>query len=641
MQPTEIAMPAAAGGPMALLMRMLEWPSRAARYVGGAALFAIMALTATDVVLRNLFSMVVPGGMELTGILMIFVTLSTLSLVELDRGHIRVDILLNMVPEHVRLPLTAGGLLMTFATIVMTTVQVARQSIYQADNGITTSVTALPEWPFAMIAAIFMGLFALALLRNLGEAVAGVLLRGNRVSLAILTLWIATALAIVWFSLRPGDMPFDIPRDMRGFACILLCFVLIFLGVHIAAAMAVSAVLGISLMISPLASLTSLGTTTLDVVRDPTWSAVPLFTWMGLIVVGSGFAESLYRAAYKWIGHLPGGLASASTVACTGLSSIVGDTLSGVYAMGSIALPQMKAYGYDMKLATASIACAATIGVMLPPSIAFIVYGMITEVSIGKLFLAGIFPGLLFAVILVGMITLRAMINPALAPRGPRSSWSERLSASSETWPIIALVLLVLGGIYAGVVTTNEAGGLGACGALVIAALTGRLRGDTLWRSIEQTLRLSTAIMVIFMFATVFSRFIAVSGLTVQLAQFITDLELGKYQLLAAILAFYLVAGMFMNALPLLVLTVPLFYPLAIAAGFDPIWFGVICVVMAELGVVTPPIGVNVFAISAMTKDVTMYQIFQGVFPFWFAFLMLVVLLTIFPQIALYLPSLM
>ncbi|MGB3503336.1 MAG: TRAP transporter large permease subunit [Mesorhizobium sp.] len=641
MQSTETAIPASAPTPTSTIVYALEWLSRAARYVGGAALFSIMALTAADVVLRNLFSMVVPGGVEIISFLMIFVALSTLSLVELDKGHIRVDILLNSVPRFVRLPLTAGGLLLTLATISITTVQVARQSLYQAENGIVASVTRLPEWPFALMAAIFMGLFALALLRNLGSAVAAVLASDDRRSMAILLIWAVAAIAIVWFALRPADLPFDIPRDMRGLACIFLCFVLIFLGVHIAAAMAVSAVLGISLMISPMASLTSLGTTTLDVVRDPTWSAVPLFTWMGLIVVGSGFAESLYRAAYKWIGHLPGGLASASTVACTGLSSIVGDTLSGVYAMGSIALPQMKSYGYDMKLAAASIACAATIGVMLPPSIAFIVYGMITEVSIGKLFLAGILPGILFAVILVGLITVRAMLNPALAPRGPRSSWSERMSASSETWPIIALVLIVLGGIYAGMVTTNEAGGLGACGALVIAALTGRLRGDTFWHSIEQTLRLSTAIMVIFMFATVFSRFIAVSGLTAQLAQIIADLELGKYQLLAAILVFYLIVGMFMNALPLLVLTVPLFFPLAMGAGFDPVWFGVICVVMVELGVVTPPIGVNVFAIAAMTKDVTMYQIFQGVFPFWFAFLILVVLITIFPQIALYLPSMM
>lgn len=613
----------------------------AARYLGGASLAAIMLLTVADVVMRNVLATVVPGGMELAGLLMVFVALSTLALVEQEKGHIRVDVLLNALPGYARTPLLAGGLLLTLATICITALQIASQALYLRSNGIVTGVLAIPEWPFAAAAALFMALFALALLVNLAAALGSVLDMRDGRSTAILATSAAFALAVVWFALRPGDLPVELPREMRGIGSIALCFILIFLGVHIAAAMAITALLGISLLIGPGASLTSLGTTALDVVGDQTWSAVPLFTWMGLIVVACGFAESLYRAAYRWIGHLPGGLASASTVACAGLSSIVGDTLSGVYSMGSIALPQMRAYGYDMKLAAASIACAATIGVMIPPSIAFIVYGMITEVSIGKLFVAGILPGILFALILIAMITVRAMIDPALAPRGEKSSWRERLASTVEIWPIVALILLVLGGLYGGLVTPNEAGGLGVGGALVIAALTGRLSRASLWRSIEMTLRLSTAIIVIFMFATVFSRFIAISGLTGQLADLIAGMRLGKYELLAAIIAFYVVIGMFMNALPALVLTVPLFFPLAMNAGFDPIWFGVVCVIMVELGVVTPPIGVNVFAIASLTKDVSMYEVFRGVFPFWFAFLGLVALITVFPQIVLFLPSLM
>jgi tripartite ATP-independent transporter DctM subunit len=334
-------------------------------------------------------------------------------------------------------------------------------------------------------------------------------------------------------------------------------------------------------------------------------------------------------------------LASASTVACAGLSSIVGDTLSGVYSMGSIALPEMRKYGYDMKLATASIACAATIGVLIPPSIAFIVYGMITEVSIGKLFMAGVLPGLLFAVLLIGLITIRAILNPSLAPRGEAASWSERWESSTQTWPIILLMLLVLGGIYSGAVTPNEAGGLGVVGALGIGGITRRLTLRAVWDSLTKTLRLTAGIILIFMFATAFGRFIAVSGLTTELANFVTEMELGKYQLIAAIMMFYVLMGMFMNALPALVLTVPLFFPLAVNAGFDPVWFGVLVVVMVELGVVTPPIGVNVFAIASMAKDVSMYQVFAGVMPFWIAFVLLVVLLVVFPQICLFLPSLM
>lgn len=622
------------------IVHTIAWPSRAAIHLGAAALVLMMALTVADVVLRNLLAFVVPGGMELTGLLMVIVALSTLAAVELEGGHIRVDLLLRALPATVRGPTIAGGLLLTFAIIAVTGVQMLWQAVHLYDNGIVTGVLGIPEWPIVACATIFLSMFALALLNNFTVALAAVTQLQDARSLIVLFAWAAAVAAILAVILFPQHMPFELPRGMRGLFAIGLCFVLIFLGVHVAAAMAATALLGISILIGSTASLTSLGTTTIDVVSDQTWSVVPLFTWMGLIVVASGLAEDLYRSAYRWIGHLPGGLASASTVACASLSSIVGDTLSGVYSMGSIALPQMRAYGYDMKLATASIACAATIGVMIPPSLAFIVYGMITEVSIGKLFMAGILPGILFAVILVTLITIRAKLNPALAPRGEVSSWNERMTSSARVWPIIVLMLLVLGGIYSGAVTPNEAGGLGAFGALAISALMRRLTWASLWQSIERALLLSAGIIVIFMFATAFSRFIAISGLTQQLADLIIGFELGRYQLIAAILLFYVLIGMFMNALPALVLTVPLFYPVAMSAGFDPIWFGVLVVIMVELGVVTPPIGVNVFAIASIAKDVSMYDIFRGVFPFWIAFLILIVLIVLFPQISLFLPSL-
>jgi tripartite ATP-independent transporter DctM subunit len=617
------------------------WPSRLALLAGGIALVVMMGLTVADVVLRNLFAVVVPGGMEMTGLLMIIVALSTLSVVELERSHIQVDLVLQALPDFVRLPTMAGGLLLTLATMTVAAVQILKQALYLKDNAIVTGVLRLPEWPFVLGATLFVALFALALLVNLVSALRAVAgLRDFR-SAAIVLIWTVAVAAIFWLAFYPGSLPFTLSHTLRGTLCIGLCFVLIFLGVHVAAAMAVTALLGISLLVGSSASLTSLGTTTIDVVSDQTWSVVPLFTWMGLIVVASGFAEELYRSAYRWIGHLPGGLASASTVACAGLASIVGDTLSGVYSMGAIALPQMKSYGYDMKLATASIACAATIGVMIPPSLGFIVYGMITEVSIGKLFIAGILPGILFAVILVALITLRAAINPALAPRGERSTWRERMESSAAVWPVLLLMILVLGGIYAGMVTPNEAAGLGVFGALIIAMLMRRLTFAAFLNSIARTLRLTAAIIVIFMFATAFSRFVAISGLTQQIADWVIGLSLGKYQLMGAILLFYVFIGMFMNALPALVLTVPLFFPIAMKAGFDPIWFGVIIVIMVELGVVTPPIGVNVFAMASMTDDLSMQDIFRGVIPFWIAYVVLIGLIVAFPQISLLLPSLM
>ncbi len=623
------------------LRRLLTWPNRAALAVGGLALVAMMALTATDVVLRNAFSIVVPGSLELNGLLTMLVVLAAVGTVELEKNHVQVDLLLRRMPQVLRQPSIAGGLLLALAIVTITVVRVVGQAMYLRGNGIVSAVLGLPEWPFVLIAAACLALFSLALLANLADALAAVVrLRDGRAA-AALACWAGASALVVQAIFDPSWLQALLPRGALGPVCIVLCFALIFVGVHVAVAMALTALLGIGLLVHPGAAMTSLGSTVIDVISNETWSVVPLFTWMGLLVVASGFAEALYLAAYRWIGHLPGGLASASTVACAGLSSIVGDTLSGVYSMGAIALPQMRAYGYDAKLATASIACAATIGVMIPPSLAFIVYGMITEVSIGKLFMAGIVPGLLFTSLLIALITLRATLNPLLAPRGETGTWRQRLDAAATTWPILLLMLFVLGGIYAGLVTPNEAAGLGVFGALVIAIAMRRLTVAAFLASITKTLRLTAAIIVIFLFATAFSRFIAISGLPQQLVDVVTAMNLGKYPLIGAILLFYVVIGMFMNALPALVLTVPLFFPIAVGAGFDPVWFGVLVVIMVELGVVTPPIGVNVFAIATLAKDVPMEDIFRGVMPFWLAYLALIGLIVAFPAIALFLPSLM
>lgn len=621
------------------LRRALHWPNRLAMAIGAIALVGLMGITAADVALRNLFATVLPGAMELNCVLTILVVLAALALVETEKGHIQVDLVLNALPPPLRRAMTAGALMVTIAIIVITMLRVFAQASYLQVNGIVTPALRLPIWPFVTCAGVFLLLFVVALLSSFAEALAGALRDTGPARFAVLGLWLLATIAILALSLEPQLLPGSPSQLLEGILCIGLCFVLIFLGVHVASGMAVAALLGISLLIGSGASLTSLGTTTVDVASNETWSVVPLFTWMGLIVVASGFADALYKAAYRWIGHLPGGLASASTVACAGLSSIVGDTLSGVYSMGAIALPQMRSYGYDMKLATASIACAATIGVMIPPSLAFIVYGMITQVSIGKLFMAGLIPGILFTVILIGLITLRAMLHPGLAPRGETSSWGDRLRSVRATWPVILLMALILGGLYSGAVDANEAGGLGVFGALVIAGATGRLTAAALSGTIGRTLRLTSTIILIFMFATVFGRFIAVSGLATELADLVQRLALGKYELIGAIMVFYVLIGMFMNSLPALVLTVPLFFPLAVQAGFDPVWFGVLVVIMVEIGVVTPPIGMNVFAIASIAEDVSMYQVFRGVLPFWSAFVALIVLIILFPQICLYLPS--
>ncbi len=275
-------------------------------YVAAIALAAMMILTVSDVTLRNLFSLVVSGGMELIGLLMIVVALATLAAAEVEGGHIRVDLLLRLMPDWLRAPTIAGGLLLTLATILIASYRIFLQARYLGDNHIITGVTGLPEWPFVAAATLFMLLFALALLSSLMSALGEALKQNDGRSITVLLVWTITVGLILLLALFPQYVPFELPRGVRGLFAISLCFALIFFGVHIAASMAVSALLGISILISSTASLTSLGTTTIDVVSDHTWSVVPLFTWMGLIVVASGFAEDLYRSAYRWIGHLPG-----------------------------------------------------------------------------------------------------------------------------------------------------------------------------------------------------------------------------------------------------------------------------------------------------------------------------------------------
>ncbi len=622
-----------------VIRRIFRIPIAVCNVIGGCALVGIVAVIFIDVFLRNIFSTVLDGAIEIVGILLMPVILAGLVQVEIKRGHIQVDVLVGRFSPALQSALTAAGYFLTLIISTIITWRVFAEVLFLKNNNIVTPLLQIPEWPVVVLAGAFFSLFSLAVFANLLQALADVVQMKNRGAYWILALGIFIGAFIGVLCFQPDLIKAHFSDTTWSVLVIALLFVLIFLKMHIAAALALTSVLGIGLLANPTAGLTNLAVTTLDVVDNYTWSVVPLFTWMGLLVFFAGFAAELYKMAYRWVGHFPGGLASASTLACSGLSAIVGDTLSGVYAMGSIALPEMKAYKYDMKLATATIACAATIGMLIPPSLGFIVYGMITEVSIGKLFMAGVLPGLLLTAVMVSIITLQCKLKPALGPRGEKSSWKERIFSLKLIWPIMLLMILVLGGIYAGIVTPNEAAGIGATGTIAISLITRRMSIHSFVKSLERALELTATIMLIFVFAFAFSHFVAMTGLTDDLAAWVIGLGLGKYALISCILLFYVLLGCVMNALPAVMLTLPIFYPIAVEAGFDPVWFGVLIILTVELGVITPPIGMNVFAMSAVAKDVPMYDIFKGVVPFWGAFVVVAVILVLFPEISLWLPE--
>jgi len=294
-----------------------------------------------------------------------------------------------------------------------------------------------------------------------------------------------------------------------------------------------------------------------------------------------------------------------------------------------------------MRLSTATICTAATIGVLIPPSLTFIVYGLMTHVSIGQLFMAGIFPGLLFCCIMIAFITFTCYRNPKLGPAGSPTPWKERIFSLKDVWAVGVLILLVLGGIYAGIFTPTEAGAIGAFGAIVIGLARRRLSFKGFVNSVTEAVVMVGILMFIFIFATAFIKFIAITRITFGLADWITGLGLNKYIIITFIIIIYMFLGCVMNALPAIILTLPVLFPIAMGAGWNEIWFGVIIVIMLQLGTITPPIGMNVFAMSVVVKDVPMYSIFRGILPYWVAFIVLTIILVAFPQICLFLPGLM
>jgi C4-dicarboxylate transporter DctM subunit len=370
-------------------------------------------------------------------------------------------------------------------------------------------------------------------------------------------------------------------------------------------------------------------------------TVVPLFVFMGQIAFYSGISRRLYDSAFVMIGNRPGGLAIATVGACAGFSAISGSTNATAATMATVTLPEMQRYNYDLGLATGTVAAAGSLGILIPPSVIFIVYGILTEQSIGKLFAAGVLPGVLLSVLFVATIYIRVRRNPSLAPTGPATRSKEKLKSLFGILETLIIFGLVMGGIFFGIFTPTEAAAVGAFLTLVMAVARRQLSWEGFIKSLADTTRISCMVMVIVTGAIVFGHFLAVTRLPYDLANWVSHLPLPGYAIMGIIILVYMLGGCFMDALAMIMLTVPIFYPVAMALHYDPIWFGVIIVLITEMGVITPPVGVNVYVVYGVAKNVPLETIFKGVLPMMMALLLCNLLLLIFPQIALFLPSLM
>lgn len=430
--------------------------------------------------------------------------------------------------------------------------------------------------------------------------------------------------------------------EVIGLIGILIMLILIMLKVPIAYSMFVVGFLGFAVIVTPNAALSMVGTEVFSNFSSYTLSVIPMFVWMGFIAYYSGVGTNLYALANKLLGRLPGGLAIATQVACAIFGAICGSNTATAATIGAIAVPEMKKYGYDDSLSTASVAAGGALGILIPPSVIFILYGAATEQSIGKLFIAGIIPGALLMLLYMLTIYILVKKDPSLAPLADKDTMVRSGTIlKSGLVEIIFTFCVSLGGLFAGYFTPTEAGAVGAGSILLITVLRRKLGWDGFKKSLIDTTRTTGMIMLLVAGAMVFGRFIAVSRLPFEMANWVSNLALPPFIVLALILIIYAVLGCFIDALALILLTVPIFYPVVVnILGYNPIWFGIIIVLVVAAGVITPPVGMNVFIIKGVAKDVPLEKIFKGIWPFLFALVACIVILIIFPLLTTFLPDL-
>jgi len=368
-------------------------------------------------------------------------------------------------------------------------------------------------------------------------------------------------------------------------------------------------------------------------------AVIPLFILMGNAAAVSGMGRDLFAAAYAWVGHWRGGLASATIASCAGFAALTGSSVAAAVTMGRVCLPEMKRYNYDDRLATGTVAAGGTLGILIPPSTAFIVYAILTEQSIGRLLLAGVLPGLLLTVLFIATIAIWTRVNPKLGPAGAHASWRERFTTLGKAGPMVTIVAASIGGIYLGVFTPAEAAAVGAFLSLLWALCNRTLNAANLQFVLLETVKTTAFVFIVLVGALVFGPFLAMSGLPQAIVAWLTGLDVPNWGILSLLMVLYIILGMFLEGFSILVLTIPIVIPIITALGYDLIWFGVLMVVLLEMGLISPPVGINVFVVKGLVPDVPLTTVFAGIFPFWFAMVICLILLILFPQIALLIPE--
>ena len=620
------------------LTRLISPPAVFLNGVGAAMSLLMVLLVAANVLSRAFLGVTLAAVVELEEIMLVVLVFWAMAQAQLGQKHIGVDFFTARLSEQAQVRLAGLTQAMSgFFFLLFFWQSLVISRTYWVTND-TTLLLQISKTPLTLVIAIGFFFLALALIKDALASTADLLRRGSG-AWAVL-LWPLALLPVVGVY-APGWFGWELDPERYQLVWAAALLALLFSGMLIGAALGLLGALGMALCFGTDAGLGLLQTVPLSATAAYSLCVIPFFVLMGEICFHSGLSDKLYRAAYRWVGHWPGGLSIATVLACGAFSAVSGSSLATAATMGTVALPEMRRYGYKDTLATGSIAAGGTIGILIPPSVILIIYGVLVEVSIAELFFAGIIPGLISLLYYVIAILIWTRLSPDLGPPGPRFGMGERFKSLAQTWEVLVLFVLVMGGIYGGWFTPTEAGAIGAAGALCFGFVRRRIKGENLKSSLLATGRTTAMVFMVVIGTAVFGYFLTSTQIPMRLAEWAANLPVPPYVVVAAIIGCCFVLGCVMGTLPLVFITVPIFAPVVESLGYDLVWFGVIMVVVSEIGLITPPVGMNVFIMKGVADDVPLTTIFKGIMPFLLADVARLITLIAFPALTLFLPDLL
>ena len=609
-----------------------------------AVLTLLMSIAmVVDLVSRLAFSKPLSGMIELQTFMLVFMAFFSIAYTMLKNQHVSVDLVTSMMSAQTNSTLQSiFSIWGAFLFGAMSWLSASRSlEAFQREE--ISDIIRMPYWVLYAVVAAGTLLLALTLVGLLFSHLSGLFQHCEERAKFWTTLAAIMALSVagLYSGLILKAIAPDLSSPVVGILYTAFLMFILLLGFPVGFSMAFAGFTGLTFLIGSDVAFNVTKINTYDSVAVYFFCVIPFFLLMGFLILHAGIGAKLYDAGIKVFGRLPGGLAVGTVAGCGGFAAICGDSVASAATMGSVSIPEMKKYDYDDSLATGAVAAGGTLGILIPPSIGFVVYGIITEQSIGKMFMAGIIPGIILTLGFAFATYIQCVINPKLGPRSEKFPAHEIAKSIFDIWPVGALFAAVIGGIYSGILTPTEAGGVGASGALLIALFAKGFNRHKLFAALLEATTTSAMIFTILIGVGLLGYFITLTDLPLSFANFLNTLDVSRYVIYVLILLLYLVLGMVMNIIPMMMLTLPILFPTVVGLGFDPIWFGVIMVIMMEMGQITPPVGINVFVIHGVARkyNVSTATIYRGIIPFVIVEVVVIFLLTLFPEVVLWLPN--